>query len=72
MGHVQGPKNISSKRNQMLKISDQFFLINFFDLKTLFPVSNPTHQTYSTHNPVHVLEKETVYMKNDMEIKLRK
>ena len=46
MGHVQGPKNISSKRNQMLKISDQFC----FDLKTLIPVSNSTHQIYSTHN----------------------
>ena len=51
MGHVQGPKNISSKRNQMLKISDQFC----FDLKTLIPVSNSTHQIYPTHNLIKTI-----------------
>ena len=43
--------NISSKRNQMLKISDQFC----FDLKTLIAVSNPTHRIYSTHNLIKTI-----------------
>ena len=41
IGHVQVPKNISSKRNQILKILDQFFWISKCDFQRVFPNMKP-------------------------------
>ena len=43
--YVQDPKNISSKRNKILKILNQFV----FDLKTLIPVSKSKSYTCLNH-----------------------